>query len=138
MKKDIAVKRGRFIGKLNSLAYSFQYASPDTFVKILNIYAVSFYGIWNLFSADCEKIYSAWHVNICHTWSIPKTMHRYLVESISGSLHHKVMLASRYSSFVNSLLNSPRIIKEKIKYFPVPPPRQLADVSICIVSSVRQ
>ena len=87
------------------------------FFKILNIYAVSFYGsgLWNLFSADCERLYSAWNVAIRHAWNIPNTTHRYLVESISGSLHPKVMLASRYSSFANSL------IKEKMKYFPVPP-----------------
>ena len=144
---------------------NFTIVSPDTFVKILNIYAVSFYGsgLWNLFSADCERLYSAWNVAIWHAWNIPNTTHRYLVESISGSLHPKVMLASRYSSFANSLMKSPkypvrvlaslcasdhrtvmgqslshigrecglagcdlslltsRMIKEKMKYFPVPP-----------------
>ena len=158
MKRDISVKRGRFIGKLNSLAQEFHYV-------ILNIYAMSFYGsgLWNLFSADCERLYSAWNVAIWHAWNIPNTTHRYLVESISGSLHPKVMLASRYSSFANSLMKSPkypvrvlatlcasdqrtvmgqslshigrecglagcdlslltsRMIKEKMKYFPLPP-----------------
>ena len=44
MKRDISVKRGKFIGKLNSLSQEFFFTSPDSFIKILNLYAVSFYG----------------------------------------------------------------------------------------------
>ena len=35
MKRDLTVKRGKFIGKLNSLSQEFYFASPDTFIKIL-------------------------------------------------------------------------------------------------------
>ena len=41
-------------------------------------------------------------------WKVPNNNHRYLIECISGSLHPKVMLASRYHTFVNSLLKSPK------------------------------
>ena len=41
-------------------------------------------------------------------WKVPNTTHRYLIECISGSLHPKVMLASRYNTFVNSLMKSPK------------------------------
>ena len=110
MKRDIAIKRGKFIGKLNSLAQEFFFTSPDTFLKILNIYAVSFHGsgLWNIFSDECERLYKAWNVAVRHAWKIPNTTHRYLIESISGTLHPKVMLASRYSGFAQSLLDSPK------------------------------
>ena len=110
MKRDVSVKRGRFVGKLNSLSQEFFYTTPDVFMKILNIYAVSFYGsgLWDLFSGDCERLYKAWNVAVRLAWKVPNTTHRYLIEVISDSLHPKVMLASRYTSFVSSLLNSPK------------------------------
>ena len=110
MKRDISVKRGKFIGKLNTLSQELFFTSPDIFIKILNIYAVSFYGsgLWNIFSTDCERLYKAWNVAVRHAWKIPNTTHRYLIECISESLHPKVMLASRYSGFAKSLLSSPK------------------------------
>ena len=42
------------------------------------------------------------------TCRVPNTTHRYLIESISESLHPKVMLASRYIGFVKSLCSSPK------------------------------
>ena len=60
MKRDIAIKRGKFIGKLNSLSQEFHYTSPEVFMTILNMYAVSFYGsgssLWDVFSAECDRI----------------------------------------------------------------------------------
>ena len=108
MKRDIAIKRGKFIGKLNSLSQEFHYTSPEVFMKILNIYAVSFYGssLWDIFSAECERIFAAWNVAVRHAWNVPNTTHRYLVEVISKCTHPKVMLASRYFTFSQSLLNS--------------------------------
>ena len=110
MKRDITVKRGRLIGKINSLSQEFFYVSPDTFMKILNIYTVSFHGsgLWDLFSSDCDRLYKAWNVAVRHAWNVPNTTHRYLIETISGCLHPKVMLASRYCGFVKSLLSSPK------------------------------
>ena len=62
----------------------------------------------DLFSADCDRLYKAWNVAVRHAWNVPNTTHRYLIELISGSLHPKVMLASRYTGFVKSLLTSPK------------------------------
>ena len=60
MTRDIAVKRGKFIGKLNSLSQEFHYASPDVYMRILNIYAISFHGssLWDIFSKDRDKVYA--------------------------------------------------------------------------------
>ena len=110
MKRDITGKKSKFIGKVNSLAQEFFYVSPNMFMKILNIYCTSYYGsgLWDMFSADCQRLYTAWNVAVRHAWSVPNTTHRYLIEGISGSLHPKVMLASRYSGFVKSLRSSPK------------------------------
>ena len=84
----------------------FHYVEPHVFVRILNIYAASFYGssLWDLFSADCARIYAAWNVAFRICFNVDRATHRYLIEELSGSLHPKVMLCSRYAGFHQSLL----------------------------------
>ena len=112
MNKDITTKKGQFIGKVNSLLQEFHYVTPDIFMKIVNIYAVSFHGscLWDLFSADCDHLYRAWNVAVRLAWNVPNTTHRYLIEPLSDTLHPKVMLSSRYVSFVKSLSSSPKYV----------------------------
>ena len=115
MQMDMAQKRGKLIGKLNSLSQEFHYVEPEVFVKILNIYAASFYGssLWDLYSKGCERIYAVWNVAIRICFNVDRSTHRYLIEELSDSIHPKVMLCSRYVSFHQSLL---RCEKFPVKY----------------------
>ena len=74
-------------------------------MKILNIYACSFYGssLWDIFSADCDRIYSSLNVAIRICFNVDRCTHRYFIEELSGSLHPKVMLCSRFIGFQESL-----------------------------------
>ena len=106
MRIDMAQKRGKLIGKLNSLQQEFYYVEPQVFVKILNIYAASFYGssLWDLFSKECERTFSAWNVAIRIFYDIERTTHRYMIEDLTDRLHPKVIMCSRDASFHRSLL----------------------------------
>ena len=108
MKCDIALKRGKFIGKVNSLLQELHFASPDVLMKLLNVYTTSFYGspLWNIMSKDCDRLFKSWNVTVRHTLNLERQTHRNLIESLSGCLHPKVMLASRLVSFYRSLINS--------------------------------
>ena len=66
------------------------------------IYARSFYGanLWDLYSKQCEKIYSSWIVTIRICCNVDRRTHRYIIEELSESLHPKVMLCSRYMGFM--------------------------------------
>ena len=57
MKNDILIKRGRFIGKFNSLLQELHFASEEVLLTLINTHATSFYGspLWDLYSADCKK-----------------------------------------------------------------------------------
>ena len=111
MNIDLTQKRGKLIGKLNSLSQEFHYVDPNVFVKILNIYATSFYGssLWDIFSKECEKIYNSWNVAIRICYQVDRCTHRYLIEELSESLHPKVMLCSRYVSFQQALLRCDKL-----------------------------
>ena len=86
----------------------FHYAKPDILTKLVNIYATSFYGsgLWNLSSPECQKLYASWNVTIRQIFNLDRCTHRYLIEPVSQCLHPKVMLASRYTTFVKSLTTS--------------------------------
>ena len=108
MSLDISQKRGKFIGKVNSLMQEFHYADPEIQTKLINVYATSFYGAgtWDIFSKGCEKLYKSWNVTIRQVFGLDWATHRYLIEHVSGCLHPQVMLSSRLVSFHKSLVNS--------------------------------
>ena len=95
-RRDIAIKRGQFIGKVNSLSLSNLVFSCKFWIPSLQA----------SMEVDCERLYAAWNVAVRHAWGVPNTTHRYLIEEISGFLHPKVMLASRYIGFFKSLCTS--------------------------------
>ena len=111
MRQDIMMKKGKFVGKINSLAQEFHYASPEVFIKIINIYCTSFHGssLWDVSSKDCEGVYKAWNVSMRLACNVPRTTHRYLIEAMSGCLHLKVMLASRLVKFLKALKGSDKM-----------------------------
>ena len=111
MKVDMSQKRGKFIGKMSSLFQEFHYVNPDIFVKIMNIFTTSFYGsnLWDIFSNDCDRLFKSWNVAIRQAFHVNGCTHRYLIESISKSMHPKVMLSSRYVAFHRSLISSTKL-----------------------------
>lgn len=78
---------------------------PSVFVKLLNIYASSFYGsnLWDLYSKEVDKIYKSWNVTIRNAFNLPWTTHRYWIETVSACPHPKTFLSSRYVKFAKSL-----------------------------------
>ena len=110
MKSDIANKRGKFIGKINSILQEFHYASPEILFKVISVYATSFYGssVWDLQSKNAEKLYTSWNIMIRNVFKLDRLTHRSLIEPLSGSCHLKTMLLSRYAKFYKELISSPK------------------------------
>ena len=101
MTMDCDIKRGQFIGRVHSLLQEFYFSPPDLIMKLINIYATSFYGsnCYNLFSSTCNRMYRAWNVAVRMTFKLDRTCHRYLIESISNCLHPQVLMSSRFVKF---------------------------------------
>ena len=102
---DISIKRGAFIAKINSLLQEFQFGNSEVLTKLMNTYATSLYGsnTWDIFSKDCEKLYTSFNVAIRQILNVDRRTHRYLIEELSECHHLKTMLASRYVSFYKML-----------------------------------
>ena len=108
MKVDCVLKRGKFIGKVNSFLQEFHFVAPGTFMELLNIYGTSFYGscLWDLHSQEVDRIYKSWNVTVRNVFNLPWSTHKYFVESVSACAHPKTLLASRYIKFADSLSSS--------------------------------
>ena len=111
MKVVICQKRGKFIGKMVSLFQEFHFVDSDVLVKLTNMFNTSFYGsnLWDIFSADCEKLYRSWNVSMRLAFNLHWGTHRYLIETLSETLHPKVLLSSRFVTFHKSLLSSTKL-----------------------------
>ena len=90
---DILLKRGKYIGKVNSLLQEFHYVKPNVLTRLVLIYATSFYGsgLWNLQSPECEKLYVSWNVTIRQIFNLSRRTHRYLIEPVPQIQHLKVL-----------------------------------------------
>ena len=108
MKNDVAMKRGRFIGKVNSLMQELHFADPTVLVKLLKVYCTSFYGssLWDIYSSDVDRLFKSWNVSIRNIFNVPYTTHRYFIEPLSDCPHPKTMLSSRFIKFTQSLASS--------------------------------
>ena len=108
MKIDIQLKRGAFIGKVNSLLQEFHYANPSVLLRLIQSYACNVYGsnVWDLFSAECQRLYTSYNVTIRNVLRLPRTTHRYLIEGLTDIPHLYVQLLSRYVTFAHSLQKS--------------------------------
>ena len=58
---DINLKRGAFIGRVNSILQEFHFASPEVLMKCIKCYATSFSGcqLWSLSTNESEKLYQS-------------------------------------------------------------------------------
>ena len=103
--KDCDIKRGAFIGKVHSLLQELWFASPNFTMKMFNIYCSSFYAssLWDIFGKGVERVFTAWNNACRQTYKVPRTSHRYLIETISKSTHPRVFLSSRFVKFHLSL-----------------------------------
>ena len=107
MRSDILAKRGTFIGTVNAMVQEFHFTKLDVVMKLVNVYVISFYGsnLWDLNCPQVDKIFKTWNITIRNIFGLPWKTHRYWVETLSGCLHPKTFLSSRYVKFVQSLLN---------------------------------
>ena len=77
----------------------------------MNTNASSWYGsnTWNIFSSDCERLYTSYNVTIRIVLQVDRCTHRYLIEPLSECLHLKTRIASRFVTFYNSLISSKKL-----------------------------
>ena len=102
---DLLGISGTFIGKFHGLFQEFGCLDSDILLKVINIYATSFYGshLWDFSSNEANRLFNSWNSMIRLVYKVPNTTHRYLIEGLSQSKHLKSCLFKRYLSFIHSV-----------------------------------
>ena len=103
------MKRAQFVSVVNSVLQEFYYANPYINMKLMQIYASSYYGsvLWNRSSKSFDKVFGAWNVAVrC----IPMKTHRYFIEPISQYTHPKTFSNTRLLKFHNVLVSSLKLL----------------------------
>ena len=106
----MVMKRGCFIGRVNSLLQEFHNISPKLQIQLINSFATSLYGssLWDLYSVECEKLFKTWNTTIRNVLKIYWATHRQFIETLSEFPHLKVALLSWYINFYHSLKTCPQ------------------------------
>ena len=109
-RKDMSIKRARYIDKNNELLQEFYFAHPETLVKVNSIYNSHFTGcvLWDLFCKESKMVENAWNVSIRKMFDIPRETHRYMIEPLSEIPHIKSLIIKRFLSFIKQLENCPK------------------------------
>ena len=103
--QDTMEKRAQYVAKCNELRQKFHFPDPNTVAFLNDMYNTHFYGatLWDLFSNESERIVGTWNARHRIVYSLPRTAHRYLVESISQRPHIIRSLWKRFLKFSRSI-----------------------------------
>ena len=116
MKKDILVKRAKYIEKNNELQQEFHFSHPDIQFEINRIYNSHFTGssLWDLFCKESTMVENSWNVSFRTMYNLPRSTHRYFVEPISGKTHVKTILIKNFLSFISQIENSKKLASKAL------------------------
>ena len=73
MSKDVLQKRGKYIGKVNSLLQEFHYAEASVLTKLVDIYATSFYGSQSGKCIILIDVHIATSLSLCLSTCTPRS-----------------------------------------------------------------
>ena len=74
---DLFEKRQGFIGKFYGLFQEFGFADSDIMIKMVQIYAMSFYGsqLWDYTSSAATKLFTSWNILVRTVFGVSNTTH---------------------------------------------------------------
>ena len=89
----------------NKISASRAWRCPE---RLLNSSSLALYGssLWDLFSKDSERLYTSFNVALRNILKLDRCSHSYMLEPLSETPHLKTLLAGRFVSFHEALLNS--------------------------------
>ena len=112
MQLDLKQKRAGYITRNNDLLQEFNFAHPDSLMRINQIYNTHFTGspIWDIFSEEAIKLENTWNKSVRLMLGVHFTTHRRLIEPLSGYPHVRKIFVKRFLSFLGQIEKSPKVI----------------------------
>ena len=112
MQLDLKQKRAGYNTKNNDLLQEFNFAHPDSLMRINQIYNTHFTGspLWDIFSEEAIKLENTWNKSVRLMLGVHFTTHRRLIEPLSGYSHVRKIFVKRFLSFLGQIEKSPKVI----------------------------
>jgi hypothetical protein len=111
MTHDAYTKRAAFIGKSVEVRDSFNFASPPSVLRALNVYCSAYYGTlagWDLGGPEAHKFYGVCRINVLLTHNLPRGTHWYFLPLLTpGAVTAKTEILARFTRLFRSLRNAP-------------------------------
>ena len=116
MKKDMRIKRAKYIDKNNELCQEFYFAHPKSKLQANTIYNMHFTGspLWDLFCREAEMIENTYNSSVRIMCNLPRETHRFYIEPLTDSKHIKNILIKRFLSFIEQVKRSTKVIPKQI------------------------
>ena len=110
--QDILIKRAQFISKSLELNQEFSFASSKTKFQINNIYNSHYYGspLWDLSGKSANHLESTYNKGVKVMFNLPLATHRMLIKPVSGYMHVRRVLMSRFLGFLQQIRSSKKSI----------------------------
>ena len=112
--EDLKVKNAKYIERNIEINQEFSFAHPSTKLKINSIYNYDFTSspLWNLFGPGAKRIESSFNKSVKVMLGLPVATHRSLIEPLTGQMHVKKLLISRFLGFMERISScKKRVIK---------------------------
>ena len=108
LKKDMLIKRAKFIDKNNTLRQEFYFAHPETLIQINQSYNSDYTGspVWDLFCQEAEMVENSYSTAVRLMFGLPREAHRYLIEPLTNRRHIKFDLIDRFLNFTSKIRKS--------------------------------
>ncbi len=89
---DVAFRKGKFIGCINSIITQFGFSHPVCKLKLLVTHGYSFYGssFWGLYEYDSKRLYITWNIAVRRLYDLPRTAHTRCLSHIAGVPHKAI------------------------------------------------
>ena len=99
----MAMKRGQFIGKGNSILQEMSNANSYLRMKIIESFAHGS-SLWARKSKDAERIYKIWNLTLRNIFCLARTIYRGLINHCTSCCPYQISLISIDIKFVHTLM----------------------------------
>ena len=102
--RDIAYKKGLFIGSFNNLMSNFHFVSYRVRCRLFLTNCMSYYGsqMWSLSCPELCTLFTSWNVAVRRLLKLPRTAHTWSLAPLLGSKHLKNQLLHRNLTFLKN------------------------------------
>ena len=104
-RREVGVKRGDLVGRVNGILANFNYVSIDVKLKLFSSQCAHFYGCqaWNLSDNNIQQFYAMYNQCVRRLLQLPYRTHTRLIPHLTGRPSVEEQIAKRVRKFISTV-----------------------------------